>query len=458
MLDKLITRFSPKGPKVTYLNPMKLLALPGWERMRHFLETVGDEPIVQTWLGPRLQWTVNDADIVRHVLQDNYKNYPKSDSYKEVEYFLGKGLLTSSGEFWLRQRRLMQPLFHHRYIESFARDMAEEIAALVERWDAHAASGQPFDLAEDMTRLTLGVVGRALFGTKLDAGAHEVGRALQHVLAITDERLATPFNWPHAVPTPRNLRFRRALAVLDAHVNAIIEGRRKGKGERSDLLQLLLDARDESGQGMSDTQLRDEAMTLILAGHETTANALTWAFYLLTKHPSAERALQQELDATLSDAPPSFADLRKLAQPARIFQETMRLFPPIWVVERQAAADDRIGDLHVPAGTRMTIAPFIMHYNRRYWDQPQGFDPERFAPAAAEGRHKFAYIPFAAGPRVCIGKDFAMVEGQLALAALAQRFRIELVPAAHVEPSPQLTLRLKHGLWVRAARRTRAVH
>ena len=395
--------------------------------------------------GPRLYTVINDADAIERVLHGNARNYKKSDGYEELRPVFGDGLLISEGETWKRNRRLIGPAFHHKALQTLCGLMIAETDRLLDGWAGKCASGEPFDLAAEMSRLTLTIVGRALFGVDLSEDAGEVGGALAVVLRFVDSRMVSLLRLPHALPLPTHVKFRRAIAVLDAHVAGVLRERRgQPARETPDLLELLLAAQDERG-GLTDTQLRDEVMTLILAGHETTATALAWAFQLLSLHPHAGTALMGEL-AQLDGRAPSFEELPRLRLLAQTLQETMRLRPPVWILERQAIGPDQLCGRAVEPGERVTIAPYLIHRHPDHWENPEGFDPGRFSAERAQGRHRAAYLPFGLGPRQCIGSLFAMMEGQLILARVLQRYRVELLSGALVEPELMLTLRPKGGV------------
>ncbi len=397
-------------------------------------------------------YLVTPAELVKHVLQDRHMNYRKGALYDRLVPLVGQGLLTSEGDFWKRQRRLAQPAFHRQKVAAFADVMAKHTQAMLDRWEAKAQSGEPFDAHEEMMALTLAIIGETLFSVDLTGAAAEVGRAVDVALEVTEARTRMPFLPPAFLPTPGNLRFNRARKTLDALVNGIIAQRRATPGEHGDLLGLLMDARDEDGQSMSDTQLRDEVMTLLLAGHETTANALAWWIYLMSKHPEiAERQAAEA--ASLEGDAPTFAQLPKLGYTLRTFEETMRLYPPAYFIGRRAIAEDNLGGYRIPAGATITLSPYVTGRDVRYWPNPEGFDPDRFLPERAAQRPPMAYFPFAGGPRQCIGNSFALMEMQVIGAMMARRFRLELTPHQHIELDPSITLRPRDGIQVRAVKR-----
>jgi len=393
-------------------------------------------------------YQVNHPHGIARILQENYRNYGKGAlTLGILRPVAGNGLFLSEGEFWLRQRRLMQPTFNHRSVAAFGQMMVEATRAMLEGWEPHAAAGRPFDVLREMSRLTLDVVSRALFSTHVGDEAGAVGRAVTTLVEDIGYRFQVPFYPPPAVPTPRNLRYRAALRALDNAVYGIIEARRRGETTGDDLLGLLMSVRDEeTGEGMSDKQLRDEVITLFIAGHETTAVALTWAWHLLALHPASAEKLHTELAETLGSRAPTPADLPKLPYARMVIEETLRLYPPAWITNRQAVADDEICGYRIPASAIVLVSPYVMHRHPAYWDNPDAFEPERFTPERSAGRPYYAYFPFGGGPRQCIGKGFALMEAQLILATVAQRYRLSHIPGHTAEPQALSTLRPRGGL------------
>jgi cytochrome P450 len=397
-------------------------------------------------IGPRNGYLVTHPDDIRHVLQDNARNYHKSPLYDKLRGPLGNGLLTSEDAYWLRQRRMAQPAFHRQRIEELASVMVETARETADRWEAVAARGEPVDVAEEMMRLTQTIVLRTLLGSELGPLAGELDRAW----ALVNEHIGESF-WSLGLtdrwPTPKNRRYRRALSVLDRAVFHLIDERRGNGRQTNDLLSMLMFARDEdTGQGMTDGQLRDEVMTILLAGHETTSLALAWTWYLLSEHPEVEQRLENELDSVLAGRLPAFSDLGNLPYTRMVIEEALRLYPPAWGFSRQAMGPDKIRGYDLPRGWLVFIIPFVMHRLRAYWDEPDKFDPERFTPERSAARPKLAYLPFGAGPRQCIGNQFAMVEAHLVLSTLASRYRLTLVPGHKVEAWPLITLRPRYGI------------
>ena len=368
-----------------------------------------------------------------------------------IQLVTGLNLLTSDGDYWLQQRRLMAPAFHRQRIAGFGVLMSQAAQGMLARWDKTEAAGGWIDAHREIMQVTLEIVGQALFSIDLSGEANALARSFAEGMDYLNFRLNHVFAWPLFLPTPRNIRLRRALAVTDRVMQEIIDERWHSGAEREDLLSMLLEARyEDSGQGMTDEQLQNELGILVGAGHETTANALIWTFYLLAEHPEVEQALHRELDQVLQGRAPTVADLPALPYTRMVIEEAMRLYPPAWILTgRQVIADDQVGGYTIPAGSIVFISPYATHRDPRFWPDPERFDPSRFAPERAAERPRFAYLPFGGGPRKCIGAEFAMTEAQLILAAVAQRCRLRLKPGWAVEPDPIFTLRVRGGLPMR---------
>jgi cytochrome P450 len=400
---------------------------------------------------------LSHPDLAEEVLVTQHRYFVKSPTVRRLRV-LGNGLLTSEGEVWRRQRRLMQPAFHRRRVAGYAETMVRQTERMLAGW----RDGETRDVVRDMTALTMGIVTETLFGAGLPGGPgtlEELGAALAAIGEHFNSRTySLRFFLPDAVPTPGNLRLRRAIARLDRVIYGIIgERRRGGLADGGDLLSLLLRARDEpdeeggraSGQGaggMTDRQLRDEVMTLFLAGHDTTALALSWTWALLAQHPVAEARLHAELREVLGGRAPAAADLPRLRYTEHVLTEALRLYPPAWAVGRQAVADCEIGGRRVRRGTVVTISQWVIHRDPRFFADADAFRPERWADGLAGRLPRYAYFPFGGGPRVCIGAGFAMTEAVLLLATIAQRFRLSLEAGFALTPQPFVTLRPKHGV------------
>lgn len=400
----------------------------------------------------RRVFLVSDPAGVKHVLQDNADNYGRNTrSVRALRETLGNGLLTITGPAWWRNRRLAQPAFHKQRLAGFATTIAGGGGELVERLRHAAATGAAFDVVPEMSRAALQVLGRCLFERDLTDEADVVGRALNVVLHQTVDRLSRVFAFPRAWPTPENLRFRAALRALDSVVLSLIAERRRAQSDRGDLLSMLLAARDEdTGEGLSDQQIRDEMMTLLLAGHETTALSLSWTFYLLSRHPDVRATLENEVDRVLGDRRAEVDDLGRLPYARAVIEEAMRLYPPAWIITRSAEGDDEIGGYHIPAGAIVVVSPYVTHHDPTLWPNPDTFDPGRFAPAAVnrDALPRYAYFPFGGGPHLCIGAGFAMMEATILIATLTRALRLELAPGHPVAVEALVTLRPRTGLWM----------
>jgi cytochrome P450 len=395
-------------------------------------------------LGPIRGAVLSHPDAIEQVLVTQSRNFIKHFALRLNRLLLGNGLLVSEGDFWLRQRRLIQPAFVRQGVVGYAEVMVSHAERLLADWH----DGDTRDLHADMTRLTLEIAARTLFGADVAGDAPEVGEALRVALARYDKRIGGIYPLPAWLPTPGNRRLLRAVRRLDEVIYRFIRERRESGADRRDVLSLLLRARDEEGGRMTDRQLRDEAMTLFLAGHETTALALTWTGYLLAQHPPAHDRLLEELRAVLGGRAPEAADLPRLPFTEHVVLESMRLYPPVYAFGREALRDCEVMGYAIPARTTVFMSQWAMHRDPRWFHEPEKFLPERWADGLAQRLPKFAYFPFGGGPRLCVGNTFAMVEAVLVLATLARRFRFELAPGQEIVPWPSMTLRPKYGVKV----------
>ena len=433
------------------LRRMRQSALTEYHRLR---EQFGD--VVRLATLPHPVYLLSHPDAVQYILRENARNYRKGLLFKPIAALQGQGLLTSEGDLWVRQRRLMQPAFYRRQLATFATVMVEEARAVVQEWRHLMRTGTPVDVAERMNRMTFNMVGRILLGADpgaLDAYWGTLRPIALPLLQYINARATSPWAPPLWVPTPRNWRFRRAVAVYDALVQQIIAARRqaiqRAGGQATDVLALLLAACDGTpGVGMSDWQLRDEVITLIGAGAETSAHALSWTWYLLAQHPAAARRVHTELDTVLDGRSPTPQDLPRLPYSRMVLAEALRLYPPSVVLPRQANAPDEISGYAIPKDAVVVISQYVTHRHPEFWPEPEQFQPERFTPAQEAGRHRCAYIPFGEGPRRCIGEPFAFLEMHLALATIAQAYTLQVVPEHPVVPEVAVTLRPRNGLWM----------
>jgi cytochrome P450 len=403
---------------------------------------------------PHPVYLLSHPDAAQYVLRDNADNYRKGVLFKPIAALQGQGLLTSEGEHWLRQRRLVQPAFHRRHMATFAEVMLDEARAVVREWHQAGQTGTPVNVAERMHRLTFNVVGRVVLGIApdtLDAYSRQLKAIALQLLQHMNDRATKLWTLPGWIPTPRNRQFRRAIAVYDALVQQIISARRQAlqSAPAADVLALLLAAgNDTAGVGMSDRQLRDEVITFIGAGAETAAHALSWTWYLLAQHPETARCVHAELDTVLGGRPPTLHDLPHLPYSRMVLDEALRLYPPSVVLPRQANTADQISGYAVPQDAIVVMSQYILHRHPDFWSAPEQFQPERFTPVQEARRHRFAYIPFGEGPRMCIGKAFAIMEMHLILATLAQVYTLQVVPEHPVVPALAVTLRPRDGLWM----------
>ncbi|BAZ30281.1 cytochrome P450 [Cylindrospermum sp. NIES-4074] len=388
-------------------------------------------------------YQLNHPDYIEEVLVKKNSLFCKQQSLQILRRMFGNGLLTSEGQFWQRQRRLMQPAFHRDRIFSYGEVMVDYTNRLLTNW----SDGKVLDVDEEMMHVTLEIVAKTLFGAEV-TDVETIGKIMQVSVEYFESRNTNLllFMIPDWVPLPHNLRFQKAAKQFDEIIYPIIQQRRESGEDKGDLLSMLLQMRDEDGNGMSDKQLRDEAVTLFIAGHETTASALSWAWYLLSQHPEVEQKLLAELQTVLGGRTPTFTDLPQLTYTDRVVMEVMRLYPSVWATARQALQDCEIAGYPVRAGDNIIMSQWVMHRDPRYFDQPEVFNPDRWEGDFAKKIPYFAYFPFNGGPRICIGQSFAKMEAVLLLATIAQKFRLTLVPDQEIIPWTAFTLRPKYGL------------
>lgn len=437
----------PPGPRRPLVGS---LVAPGRDPLALFTRlarTYGDIVRLRT-LGEEM-FLVSHPDLVKDVLVTGSRFFRKSRGLERAKKLLGEGLLTSEGASHLRQRRLIQPAFHRERIAAYG----EAMAAIAERRQSHWRDGATLDLSTEMMRLTLAIVARTLFDVDVERQADDIGVALTEVLE-SFWLLLLPFaDFVELLPVPAIRRAQRARARLDRLIYDLIDARRRAPGDRGDLLSMLLAASDDEAGGMSDRQVRDEAMTLLLAGHETTANALAWTWWLLGQSPEDERRLHEEVDRVLGGRLPAPADAPALAWTERVVTESMRLYPPAWMVGRRAVEPYRLGDYRLPARSIVVMSQWVVHRDPRFFDRPDRFEPARWTPAFRAALPPFAYFPFGGGPRRCIGEPFAWMELVLLVATMARRWRFVASPGDTVTTQPLVTLRARNGIKMTARRR-----
>ncbi|WP_308272369.1 cytochrome P450 [Kitasatospora sp. SUK 42] len=414
--------------------------------MRSAAAEYGDA--VRMSIGPKTLYFFNHPDHAKHVLADNAANYHKGIGLIQARRALGNGLLTSEGELWKKQRKLIQPAFQHKRISQQADVVAEEAAKLVGRLRAHEGGG-PVDVVHEMTGLTLGVLGRTLLD--VDLGAFEgVGQDFEAVQDQAMFDMVTMGMVPGWVPLAKQRRFQQARRDLQQVVDRLVADRRSrdGAGTEADdvLSRLIVSTRAEPDPDVGRQRMRDELVTLLLAGHETTASTLGWTFYLADRHPEVMERLRAEAVEVLGDRLPRFEDLHNLRYTARVVEEVMRLYPPVWILPRQAQGEDEVGGYRVPAGADVLICPYTLHRHPGFWDAPDQFDPDRFHPDRVSDRPRYAYIPFGAGPRFCVGNHLGLMEATFTIALVARELRLAKVPGYRVVAEPMLSLRVRGGL------------
>jgi cytochrome P450 len=444
-----VTRGRPPGPRgkpllgnvLDFKNDTVAAIVGGWKSYGDTVSFRGVGPFFPIYL-------FTHPDHIQYVFQDNFRNFRRQDFLrKKFRMVVGNGLVTSEGESWVRQRKLAQTAFQRERLNTLAPAMTDTTDEALQEWVEHAERRQPLDIQSSMMHLILAILTRTLFGADMSGEAADVEHSVAAQAKYLNDRLSSPVDIPENAPIPTQKRFLAARATLNKIVDDVIAERRSTGEDTGDLLSILLQARDEeTGDLISDEQARDEIKTLLIAGHETTATTLGWTFYLLSKHPEIEERLRAELDEVLDGRAPTAEDVPNLKYATKVLYESLRLYPPLWIVSRMPIEDDVVGGYRVKAGTSMIICSYLTHRHPEFWENPEGFDPERFTPEAMKERHRYAYIPFGGGPRGCIGFPFAMMEMPLVLARVLQRFRLSLVPGyPSGQPESAISLRQRHG-------------
>lgn len=432
----------PRVPGLSLVNGVRIFRDP----LSYTMESARLGDVVDLHIPFLRYWLINHPDLIEEALVRDAKSYIKDAPTRALSGVLGDGLLTSEGDRWRRRRRMIQPAFHRERIQAYGETMVRYTERLLTAW----APNHVRELHDDMMRLTREIVAKTLFDADVAGDAREAGDALEALMSRFAETGGVPLL--HRIPTPSKRRHDAAVRWLDAFIAGLVADRRRSGRDAGDLLSMLVAATDEEGR-MTDRELRDEVMTLFLAGHETTANALTWTFVLLDRHPAARAALERELDEVLGDRPPTVDDLRQLRYTEHVVHETMRLYPPAWAIGREAIADTSLGGYAVPKGTSLWISQYIVHRDPRFFDDPEVFRPERWAGDLQQRLPRYAYFPFGGGPRICIGNTFAIMEAVLVLAAISKRWRVRLQPGRAVVPAPSVTLRPRGPVLARVERR-----
>jgi enediyne biosynthesis protein E7 len=436
-------RTPPGPPRSATLGLLRKLAGDRLGLMTEARDTYGDA--VRVVIGPKTLYIFNHPDHAKHVLADNAANYHKGIGYVEAKKALGDGLLTSEGELWRKQRRTIQPVFQNRRLAARAGIIADEAERLVKRLRGHIG-GPPVDVLHELTGLTLAVLGQALLDADLSA-FESVGHSFEAVQDQAMFEMETMGTVPLWLPLPKQRRFHKARKDLGRIVEALVARRLAEPTDGDDVLTRLIEStRAEADPKVGEQRMRDELVTLLLAGHETTASTLGWTLHLLSHHPEVTERLRAEVLDVVGDRAPGFADLERLTYTSMVLQEAMRLYPPVWILTRNAQGDDEIGGYHVPAGSDVLICPYTLHRHPALWDEPTRFDPGRFDPARTANRPRYAYIPFGAGPRFCVGNHLGLLEATLVLVTLVRDLRLVAVPGHVAVPEPMLSLRVRGGL------------
>jgi cytochrome P450 len=439
----------PPGPHPRY--PGQLIRALATDKLGLFAAMAEHGDVTQAMIGPQPIALLMDPEDIRRVLVTDQRNFVKGRSLERTKILLGEGLLLSHGEQHLRQRRLMQPAFHRERLATYGDAMVRYANRTRSSW----TDGQQVDIHQEMMRLTLTIAGRTLFDANVDGDAHDLAEALELSLRMFDIAILPLGPVVEYLPIPWVLRLHRARAKTNRIIHSMIAERRANPSDRGDLLSMLISAIDTEGDGsgMTDTQLRDEIVTLIMAGHETTANALTWAFYLLSQHPHYAARLEEELDRVVGDRSPNVRDLPGLVYTRAVLAEAMRLYPPAWIIERRVLNDFEAGGYVIRRDTLVYMSPYLVQRDSRWWGAPQAFAPERWDNNSHQSRPKFSYFPFGGGTRICIGEHFAWMEGTLVLATIAQKWRMRYEKPNPPVPQPMVTLRPKGGLPMRVIAR-----
>lgn len=435
-------RTPPGPPRTATFTLLRDLVSDRLRLMSSAAERYGDA--VRMAIGPKTLYFFNHPDLAKHVLADNAANYHKGIGLIQAKRALGDGLLTSEGELWREQRRTIQPAFARKRIAGQAPIVAAEAADLVARLRSRAGTGV-VNVAGEMTGFTLGVLGRTLLDADLSA-FESVGHSFEAVQDQAMFEMVSLSMVPTWIPLPKQVRFRRARRRLEHVVRTLVRDRGSAPPGDDVLSRLILSAAAESDPAVGDRRLRDELITLLLAGHETTASTLSWTLHLVGQHPEVAERLHAEAVSVLGDRLPEFDDLHRLTYTGMVISEAMRLYPPVWILPRLSLAPDEVGGYHVPAGADVLVCPYTLHRHPDFWDRPDEFDPERFGSEQAAARSRYAYIPFGAGPRFCVGNSLGLMEAVFVIAMISRELRMFTAPGHRVVPEPMLSLRIRGGL------------
>lgn len=403
--------------------------------------------VARNRMGPLLTHVLSHPKAIEHVLASNAGNYVRGQLYERFKLFFGNGLLTTDGEYWMRHRRIAQPNFHKRRLDAMTGVIADCGERMVERWRGSLAERQPFDLVPETIRVSLSVLSRTMFNVDLIDSAPKLGPAVEFAIATMLPQTSPYRMLPTWMPTGFNRRIERARAAIHEVVLSVVEERRRKTDDVDDLVSMFLEARDEeTGQPLTDVEIRDEVATTLLAGHETSATGLAWTLYALSRYPAVRRRLCEELDSVLAGRAPTLEDLPRLPYLRQVVEESLRLYPPIFVYMRDSVADDEIGGYHIPARSTVFISTNGVHRHPDFWENPEAFDPDRFSPEQAAKRHRYAYLPFGGGQRKCIGFHLALLQMQIIVAIVTQRCELHAVPGLPIDYGHAVSLRPSHGM------------
>ena len=435
--------FLPPGPKgLPFLGSL----VDYFSDMLGFLKRVSDEygDLVYYKLGSRKMYLLNNPEHIKDVLVTYNRNFEKSRALKRTKIILGEGLLTNEGEPHIKQRRTIQPVFHHQRIKSYGDVMADYASRVGEGWQ----NGSVVNIHKEMMKLTLYIVSKTIFDSDMESESDEIGQCLTDLVTLFPQMLFPYSEYLDNLPLPANRRFQNAKNKLDSIIYGLIEKRRANPGVKSDLLSMLLEAEDEEGggEGMTDEQVRDEALTLFLAGQESTANSLVWTWYLISTHTEVEKKMHEEIDTALNGRLPTLDDLGKLSYTQNVFKEALRLYPPAWAVARHVKEDYEVGGYIIPAGADIFMSQYVVHRDPRFYREADRFTPERWSSDETKDLPRFAYFPFGGGTRRCIGEPFAWMEGVILIAPIASKWKMRLVPHQKIVPQALITIRPKNGM------------
>ena len=435
--------FLPPGPKGL---PLVGSLFDYFGDMLGFLTRVSAEygDIVYYKLGSRKMYLLNNPEHIKDVLVTHNRNFEKSRALKRTKIVLGEGLLTNEGEPHIKQRRTIQPVFHHEKIRSYGDVMAQYASQVGEDWQ----NGSVVNIHKEMMKLTLSIVSKTIFDSEMESESEGIGQYLTELVSLFPQMIFPYSEYLDNLPLPANRRFQHAKNKLDSIIYGMIEERRAKPGERNDLLSMLLEAQDEEGNGeeMTDLQVRDEALTLFLAGQESTANSLVWTWYLVSQNGEVEKKMYEEIDSVLGGRLPTLDDLGKLSYTQNVFKEALRLYPPAWAVARHVKGDYEVGGYVIPAGADIFMSQYVVHRDPRFYKEPERFRPERWSSEETKNLPRFAYFPFGGGTRRCIGEPFAWMEGVILIATIASKWKMRLVPHQKIVPQALITIRPKNGM------------